>query len=1280
MISPNFSLPPHHIVLGPYVLISMVASLILVMDLMAPWGMAGGVPYIAVVLLSLRHSNLQLPFWTAAGCSMLILIGFFFSLPIEEWGNAIATRAWALLAIWTTTLLGRFHQQPIGPIAGQEKVNPSTERVFESSPDHIFIIGSDYRFRRVNRTFHTAHRLSPDQVIGTHVAEVFGAQVFAENIKSNLDRCFRGEEISDEGWFRFQDGVSRYMAVSYLPLATAGKPAHEIVGMSRDLTARKKSEDALHASELRLRTILDSLPNFVGIGTVEGVVLDCNLAPLHMAGVKKEDVIGKPLIDTYWINHSSKVQEQVLQIIQRVAQGETVRADVQARMGDNLLIIVDAWFIPIRDVTGHVVQIVLSGVDVTARRLAELALEKSKHDFQNLVDSLEGIVWECDFPSYQFTFVSRQAERLLGYPIEQWLTEPNFFCNHLYKIDQQWVVDYCKEATLRKENHEIEYRFLHANGALVWLRDLVTVVVEHDQPVKVRGVMFDITHVKQAEEIRRKSEEKFRTYFETGLVGMAISSVDKTFLEVNDRMCDIMGYSREALRQCTWAEITHPDDLAADESQFTRLLSGNLEMYSMEKRFVRQDGQIVDTKLYVNAVRNHSGSIEYVTAMVQDISQQKKAEEAVHISERLASATMNALSAHICVLDERGTIIMVNDGWKKFALANGGDPDRVGVGVNYFSFSFPITPITAKDTVLTVCHHMLDVLEGNREEFSYEYACNSDHKLQWFSCRITRFATDGPLRVVVAHQDITEQKQAEWQLREAEQFTSSILENLPNMVFVKDAKNLRFVRFNQAGEQLLGYSREELIDKNDYDFFPEEEAKFFTSKDRSVLAKGEMMDIPEEYIHTKDRGVRVLHTKKVPLYDEAGVPRFLLGISEDITQHKRMEDALQASESTLKSFYDSAPMMMGIVELVDRDIRHLSDNKAAGEFFDRTPAIRFNGLASGRGVPSDIIDFWIERYQESQRLGRPIRFEYAHPTQGGLQWLSATVTSIGIPTFAHPRFAYIVEDISERKLLEDTIRTHAEELEAEVERRALRISELEQRRMQVEKLAALSQVAAGIAHEINNPLASIAQSMVILKRALPETHPKYKYTRKIQECIDRITHIIQQLYKLYSPNPFMEAPIDIRLVVQSSMEIMHPFAQQRGVTLTCTLPGQPVSVSIARTDLIQVLCNLIQNALDASSRHSNVALTVTGQHGALTICVVDQGKGIPPDISSHIFEPFFTTKQGTIKGGMGLGLAVSRSLVEAMGGTLSFSTIPGSGTSFMIMFPGFSGIGPLESL
>ena len=159
---------------------------------------------------------------------------------------------------------------------------------------------------------------------------------------------------------------------------------------------------------------------------------------------------------------------------------------------------------------GNLVGAVVTFRDVTERKHAEEVLNKSRQDFQALVDSLEGVVWEADFPSYQFTFVSQQAERLLGYPIEQWLAEPNFFCNRLHASDQSWVVEYCREATLRKENHEMEYRFLHANGEEIWLRDLVTVVVEHDQPVKLRGVMFNITQIKQAEKVLQESEERFR--------------------------------------------------------------------------------------------------------------------------------------------------------------------------------------------------------------------------------------------------------------------------------------------------------------------------------------------------------------------------------------------------------------------------------------------------------------------------------------------------------------------------------------------------------------------------------------------------------------------------------------------------------------------------------------------------------------------------------------------------------------------------------------------------
>jgi PAS domain S-box-containing protein len=112
----------------------------------------------------------------------------------------------------------------------------------------------------------------------------------------------------------------------------------------------------------------------------------------------------------------------------------------------------------------------------------------------------------------------------------------------------------------------------------------------------------------------------------------------------------------------------------------------------------------------------------------------------------------------------------------------------------------------------------------------------------------------------------------------AERFLSSIVDNIPHMIFVKDAAELRFVRVNKAEEQMIGLPREELIGRNDHDLFPKEEADFFTSKDRSVLKSGELLDIPEEPIQC-GKGMLYLHTKKIPLYDGNGQPQYLLGIS-----------------------------------------------------------------------------------------------------------------------------------------------------------------------------------------------------------------------------------------------------------------------------------------------------------------------------------------------------------------------------------------------------------------
>lgn len=184
----------------------------------------------------------------------------------------------------------------------------------------------------------------------------------------------------------------------------------------------------------------------------------------------------------------------------------------------------------------------------------------------------------------------------------------------------------------------------------------------------------------------------------------------------------------------------------------------------------------------------------------------------------------------------------------------------------------------------------------------------------------------------------------------------AILENIPHMIFVKDATDLRFVRFNKAGEALLGYSRDELIGKNDYDFFPDDEADFFTSKDREVLAGDTVVDIPEEPIDTRHNGRRVLHTKKIPLRDESGAPMYLLGISEDITDRKAAEERLRAAEAQQRALIRAIPDSM---LRVSRDATILDDHPADASLTDPGPS------RVGRTIDEVFPESFCERCRET---------------------------------------------------------------------------------------------------------------------------------------------------------------------------------------------------------------------------------------------------------------------------------------------------------------------------
>jgi len=259
-------------------------------------------------------------------------------------------------------------------------------------------------------------------------------------------------------------------------------------------------------------------------------------------------------------------------------------------------------------------------------------------------------------------------------------------------------------------------------------------------------------------------------------------------------------------------------------------------------------------------------------------------------------------------------------------------------------------------------------------------------------------------------------KNTEDALKENERFLSSIIENLPNMIFIKDAKELRFIRFNKAGENLLGYKREELLGKNDYDFFPKEQADLFTNKDKEVLNRGKAINIPEEPIDTKE-GRRILHTQKIPIQDKDGNPAYLLGISEDITERIQSERKIIESEQYYRTIFENTG---NATVIIDEDTTYSLVNSKFEELSGYSKDEIENKMHWERFVHKDDID----KMKEKHRLRRldPSKaersYEFRFVDKSGI--VKDLLISIDLIPGTKKSVASLL-DITERKLSENKI-------------------------------------------------------------------------------------------------------------------------------------------------------------------------------------------------------------------------------------------------------------------
>ncbi len=559
--------------------------------------------------------------------------------------------------------------------------------------------------------------------------------------------------------------------------------------------------------------------------------------------------------------------------------------------------------------------------------------------------------------------------------------------------------------------------------------------------------------------------------------------------------------------------------------------------------------------------------------------------------------------------------------------------------------------------------------------------------------------------------DITERKQTEEELRHTRAFLNSIVENLPLGVLIKDARELRVMYWNKASEELFGYSREEVLGKNDYDFLPKEQARQLRAKDRQVLTERKLSDIPEAPLITPHRGERIVHTKKVPLCDETGTPRYLLAICEDITERKQAEEALRESESHYRCIVETASEG---VWMFDTESKTTFANNRMAQMLGYTVE-EMLGRSLFEFMDEDSRQI-VQNYLERRLQGIQERYDFKFRRQdGSALWAIVSATPILDAKGQFVGVLRMITDISERKRTEEALLESERQLRANNEQLKQTLAQLKQTQAQLiqnEKMVSLGQMVAGIAHEINNPVSFIAGNITYASQYavdllhLLQLYAKHypepvtqiqaeielidleflnedfpKLMKSMQDGANRIREIILSLRNFSRLDEAQIKQVNIHEGIDSTLLMLQHRLKKGAGHLEIKLIkdyGQLPWVECYASQLNQVFMHLLTNAIDAlESQPEPRVITIRTEVGSredgknsqfVVIRIADNGPGIPEDIQKQIFDPFFTTKP--VGAGTGLGLSIAHSIVvDKHGGQLSCISTPGQGSEFVIELP-----------
>jgi len=889
--------------------------------------------------------------------------------------------------------------------------------------------------------------------------------------------------------------------------------------------------------------------------------------------------------------------------------------------------------------------------EIRERKQAEDALRESEQRLELALNGADLGLWDWYVQTDQ-AVINRRTAEIVGYELDEVETRFGFWEGLVHPKDRLRAVN-TVQAYLegRTDHYEDEYRVKAKSGEWKWIFSRGK-VVERDlegKPLRMAGTYRDITVRKRAEEVLRESEQRYRAVVDNIQVGISLLDSHMEIVDVNRAFKEYFPHVRPGTGQICYEQYNDPPrSQPCSYCPCVRTLQDGKVHEAVTE--TPTGSEIRYYHLVSSPIKDANGRVLYVIELTEDITDRKRAEEALRLSEeRYRRMFEDAPLMYVITRNEGGVPLISN--CNELFLSSVGYTREAVVGQRLAAFYSPESRAEMLERggytralagEFFIGERQLLTRDGRLIPTLLYTATEEDHSGQVIGTR-------------AMFVDISEHKKAEQALRESEERFKQVAENAGEWIWEVDADGV-YRYCNSAVKNILGYSPDELVGKRHfYDLFAPDVREGL--KEQALVAFGRketLRNVVIPNVH-KNGEIRLLETSGSPVQDSEGNFLGYRGAQTNITDRKKAEDALRSEREQLLSIFESINEVILVID--PRTYEILFANKFAEDLFGKnliggTCYEKLNGLDSPCGHCA------MDRVMELQ--GKPYKWEY-HNLVLDKDFL-ATDRMIRWSDGSEVKFQIAI-DITERNI-------------AAQEKESLRTQLL-----QAQKMEAIGTLAGGIAHDFNNLLQITLGYSELLLDDKAQEDPEYADLKKIHQAARSGAELVRNLLTFSRKAEPEPVPMSLNNEIRHVEKLLRRTIP-RMIDIRLDLTDDIERINADRAQIEQIVMNLAVNARDAMGgegslviRTENVTLdeeycefNVEAKPGYyVLLSVSDTGRGMDRATLQHIFEPFFTTKE--LGRGTGLGLAMVYGIVKQHGGHLTCHSEVGRGTTFRIYLP-----------